>query len=252
MRRRQNARSVRAQVNTLEGKVVAVTGAARRIGRAVALELARHGARVAVHYRLSEHEALGTARECGGRAFRADLSRVGEIRALFDEVGSAFGRLDGLVNNAAVFRAVDPLEATEEDWDAIHDVNLKGSFFCCQQAARLMLRTGGGRIVNVASLGGLRPWSRHVPYCVSKAGVVMLTQSLAKALAPDISVNAVAPGVIHFGDDMPDDIRHLVRITPMRRHGSGRDIAESVRMLLAGPSFVTGQVLAVDGGLGLK
>lgn len=207
---------------------------------------------MAVHYRDSAAEAERTAGECGGLLFRADLAQVSEIRRLFDEIREAYGRLDGLVNNAAVFRAVTPLEATEEDWDAIHDVNLKGTFFCCQSAARLMALSGGGRIVNISSLGGLRPWSRHVPYCVSKAGVVMLTQALAKALAPDIAVNSVAPGVIHFGGDMPEEIAHLVRITPMRRQGTGEDIAGAVRLLLEGPSFVTGQILAVDGGLGLK
>lgn len=218
----------------------------------MALELAQRGARVAIHYRNSATEAERTAGECDGLAFRANLARVSEIQRLFDEICQTFGRLDGLVNNAAVFRAVDPLEATEEDWDAIHDVNLKGTFFCCQCAAKLMVRSGGGRIVNISSLGGLRPWSKHVPYCVSKAGVVMLTQALAKALAPDIAVNAVAPGVIHFGEDLPEEIAHLVRITPMRRHGTGEEIAGAVRLLLEGPAFVTGQVLAVDGGLGLK
>ena len=240
------------RMESLRGKVVAVTGAAKRIGRSVALELAKNGARVAVHYRGSTAEAEQTARECDGLLFRADLARVSEIRRLFDEICQAYGRLDGLVNNAAVFRAVDPLEATEEDWDAIHDVNLKGTFFCCQCAANLMVRSGGGRIVNISSLGGLRPWSKHVPYCVSKAGVVMLTQALAKAFAPDVAVNAVAPGVIHFGEDVPEEIAHLVRITPMRRHGTGEDVAGAVRLLLEGPSFVTGQILAVDGGLGLK
>ena len=239
-------------MDSLRGKVVAVTGAGKRIGRSVALELARCGALVAVHYRDSAAEAVRTASECGGQAFQADLARVSEIRRLFEEIRQAYGRLDGLVNNAAVFRAVDPLEATEDDWDAIHDVNLKGTFFCCQSAAKLMVRSGGGRIVNISSLGGLRPWSKHVPYCVSKAGVVMLTQALAKTLAPDIAVNAVAPGVIHFGEDLPEEIAHLVRITPMRRHGTGEEIAGVVRLLLESPSFVTGQILAVDGGLGLK
>ncbi len=239
-------------MDDLRGKVVAVTGAAKRIGRCVALELAARGARVAVHYRSSGAEARDTAARCGGRAFRADLARVEQIRRLFDQIARWGGRLDGLVNNAAVFRAVDPLEATERDWDAMHEVNLKGAFFCCQQAARLMLRSGGGRIVNIGSLGGLRPWGGHVPYCVSKAGVVMLTQALAKAWAPDIAVNAVAPGVVHFGPEMPEEIARLVRVTPMRRHGTGEEIAQAVRLLLEGPAFVTGQVLAVDGGLGLK
>ena len=239
-------------MDSLQGKVIVVTGAAKRIGRSTALELAQHGAQLAVHYCNSGKEASETAAQCGGRAFRADLARVGEIRRLFDEIGQAYGRLDALVNNAALYRAVGPLDASEEDWDAIHDVNLKGTFFCCQQAAKLMLRTGGGRIVNISSLGGLRPWARHLPYCVSKAGVIMLTRSLARALAPEIAVNSIAPGVIHFGDEMPEEIAHLVRITPMRRHGTGDEIAQVVRQLLTGPSFVTGQVLVVDGGLSLK
>ena len=239
-------------MDSLEGKVVAVTGGAKRIGRSIALLLAREGARVAVHYGTSEEAAKATAKACDGLAFQADLSDVANIRRLFEEIRQAYGRLDGLVNNAAVFRAVSPLEATEDDWDAIHDVNLKATFFCCQQAAHLMLSTGGGRIVNVSSLGGLRPWGKHVPYCTSKAGVIMLTRSLAKALAPAISVNSVAPGVIHFDGELPDGIARLVHNTPMQRHGTGDDIARTVAQLLSGPSFVTGQILAVDGGLSLK
>lgn len=239
-------------MHTLEGKVVAVTGAAKRIGRCIALHLASRGAKVAVHYNTSKTDALATAAACGGRAFRADLANVAEIRRLFGEIETAFGRLDCLVNNAAVFRAIDPLDASERDWDAIHSVNLKATFFCCQQAAKIMLRGGGGRIVNIASLGGLRPWAKHVPYCTSKAGVVMLTHGLAKALAPDITVNGIAPGVIHFEDQIPDEIARLVRNTPMGRHGTGEEIAETVGMLLEGPAFVTGQIIAVDGGLSLK
>ena len=120
------------------------------------------------------------------------------------------------------------LEVTEQDWDAIHDVNLKAVFFSCQAAAKLMLRNGGGKIVNISSLGGLRPWTRHVPYCTSKAGVVMLTEALAKALAPEIAVNGVAPGVIHFGPEMPALTQRLISVTPMRRPGSGEEIAETV------------------------
>ncbi len=239
-------------MDSLAGKVVAVTGGAKRIGRSIALHLAREGAQVAVHFGGSGEAAAATAKACGGLAFQADLSEVSNIRRLFDEIRQAYGRLDGLVNNAAVFRAVDPLEATEDDWDAIHDINLKATFFCCQHAAKLMLRTGGGRIVNVSSLGGLRPWGKHVPYCTSKAGVIMLTRALAKALAPEIAVNSVAPGVIHFDGELPDEIAQLVRNTPMQRHGTGEDIARAVAQLLSGSSFVTGQILAVDGGLSLK
>ncbi len=239
-------------MSALRNRVIAVTGAAKRIGRSIAVELASRGASVAVHYHESRREAVDTAKECSGQAFRANLASVDQIRHLFEEIRSTYGRLDGLVNNAAVFRRTDPLKVTESDWDLIHDVNLKAVFFCCQQAAQIMRLHGRGRIVNITSLGGIRPWAKHVPYCASKAGAIMLTRSLAKALAPYVSVNAVAPGVIHFGDDMPPDIAHLVRITPQGRHGTGEDVARVVRMLLEGPSFVTGQIIAVDGGLSLK
>lgn len=239
-------------MNSLEGKVVVVTGAARRIGRSVALELAKHGAQVAVHFGASVDEARETADACGGRVFQADLTRVDEIRRLFAEVRETFGRLDGLVNNAARYREMDVHSVTEQDWDDIHSVNLKATFFCCQQAAKIMLEKDGGRIVNISSLGGIRPWSRHVPYGASKAGVIMLTRALAKALAPKITVNSVAPGVIHFGPETPEDIVRLVRATPLQRHGRGEEVAQAVLQFLTGPDFTTGQILAVDGGLSLK
>ena len=225
-----------------------VTGAARRIGRSIALRLADHGARVAVHYGTSEAEALATAERCGGRAFQADLTDIGAITRLFDQVESELGPLDLFVNNAARYREMNVLEVTEQDWDSIHDVNLKAAFFCCQQAAKRM-RGRGGRIVILSSLGAMRPWTRHAPYCASKAGVAMLTRVLAKALAPEITVNSVAPGVIHFDDEMPPRIARLVSVTPMKRPGSGAEIAEAVCGFLTGPSFITGQILAVDGGL---
>lgn len=236
----------------LEGKVVLVTGAARRIGRAIALRLAEEGAQVAIHFNTSEVEANQVAEESGGKLFQADLTSVAEIHRLFREMQKAYGRLDALVNNAARFRAMNALEVTEKDWDWIHQVNLKATFFCCQSAAKLMLQNGGGRIVNISSLGGLRPWSKHVPYGAAKAGVIMMTRGLAKALAPKISVNSVAPGVIHFGDEIPSEIQHLIDVTPMRRHGTGEEIAEAVLGFLTASSFITGQVIAVDGGLSLR
>ena len=237
-----------ASERNLEGNVALVTGAARRIGRSIALRLADHGARVAVHYGTSETEALETAERCGGRAFQADLADIGAITRLFDQVESELGPLDLFVNNAARYQEMNVLEVTEQDWDSIHDVNLKAAFFCCQQAAKRM-QARGGRIVILSSLGAMRPWTRHAPYCASKAGVAMLTRVLAKALAPEITVNSVAPGVINFDDDMPPQIARLVSVTPMKRPGSGEEIAEAVCGFLTGPSFVTGQILAVDGGL---
>ncbi len=234
---------------SLTNQVVLVTGAARRIGRAIALCLAREGAQVAIHYHSSESDARQTAEECGGKLFQADLTKVTEIQRLYSEIESTYGRLDCLVNNAARYQQMDVLELTEENWDRIHDINLKAVFFSCQSAARLMLKGTGGRIVNISSLGGIRPWSGHVPYCASKAGVIHMTRALAKAFAPKISVNTVAPGVIHFGADMPPKIQRLISVTPMRRPGTGEEIAAAVTHFLTSTKFTTGQLLAVDGGL---
>ncbi len=235
--------------SSLRDQVILVTGAARRIGRGIALRLAREGARVAIHYGNSEAEARRTAAECGGAPlFRANLESVAEIERMFEELGGALGRLDGLVNNAARFTRRDPLEITEADWDFIHSVNLKAVFFCCQQGARLMRRTGGGRIVNISSLGGLRPWADHAHYCASKAGVIMLTRALAKAFAPEITVNSVAPGVIPFGE-LDGEAQSLIQATPARRGGTPDEIAGAAVYFLAASNFITGQILAVDGGL---
>jgi NAD(P)-dependent dehydrogenase (short-subunit alcohol dehydrogenase family) len=236
-------------MESLNGKIVLVTGAAKRIGRGIALRLAREGARVAIHYNGSEKEARETAKECGDAPiFRANLESVPEIEQLFSEIGNRLGRLDGLVNNAARFTRFDPLEITEKDWDFIHNVNLKATFFCCQQGAKLMQKTGGGRIVNISSLGGIRPWAEHVHYCASKAGVIMMTRALSKALAPDITVNSVAPGVIPFGD-LDDRAQQMVAATPARRAGTADEIADAVVYFLSATNFVTGQLIAVDGGL---
>ena len=229
--------------------MILITGAAKRIGRGIALRLAKEGARVAIHYHGSEAEARTTAAACGNAPlFRANLERVTEIENLFLQVEQQFGHIDGLINNAARFTRIDPLEVSEADWDFVHSVNLKATFFCCQQAARRMLARNGGRIVNISSLGGLRPWSHHAHYCASKAGVIMLTRALAKAFAPKISVNSVAPGVIPFGE--PDErVNRLISRTPACRAGTAEEIADAVVFFMSTSNFVTGQVLAVDGGL---
>ena len=228
---------------------VLVTGAARRIGRAIARELSRHGFQVAIHYHTSRAEAEQAALECHhAPIFQADLSQVDQIKRLFREVREQFGPLDCLVNNAARFTRFAPLDITEADWDFVHDVNLKATFFCCQEAARQMRTVGAGRIVNISSLGGLRPWADHVHYCASKAGVIMLTRALAKALAPAISVNSVAPGVIAF-NDFDAGVQKMIDATPMQRAGTAEEVAEAVRFFLTAPDFITGQTLVVDGGL---
>ncbi|HLY15824.1 MAG TPA: SDR family oxidoreductase [Bryobacteraceae bacterium] len=235
--------------SSLQGKVVLITGAAKRIGRGIALRLAREGARVAIHYGNSEAEARATADECGGAPiFRANLESVAEIDRMFAEVAHGLGRLDGLVNNAARFTRFEPLQITEADWDFIHSVNLKAVFFCCQQGARLMRQSGGGRIVNISSLGGIRPWADHAHYCASKAGVIMLTRALAKAFAPEITVNSVAPGVIPFGA-LDSEATGMIQATPAKRGGTPEEVADAVMYFLTASNFITGQLLAVDGGL---
>jgi NAD(P)-dependent dehydrogenase (short-subunit alcohol dehydrogenase family) len=239
-------------MQSLAERVVLVTGAAKRIGRGIALRLAREGARVAIHYSTSEAEARATAAECGNAPlFRANLEKIAEIERLFSEVQQHFGKLDGLVNNAARFTRKDPLEITEADWDFVHSVNLKATFFCCQQGAKRMLSGDGGRIVNISSLGGIRAWPDHAHYCASKAGVIHLTRALAQAWAPKITVNSVAPGVIPFGE--PDErVKRLIAKTPAGRAGTADEIADAVVFFLTASDFMTGQVLAVDGGLSQK
>ncbi|HVW07014.1 MAG TPA: SDR family oxidoreductase [Bryobacteraceae bacterium] len=236
----------------MKDKVVLVTGAAKRIGRSIALALAAEGAQVAIHYGSSEAEARATAKECNNAPiFQANMESVSEIRAMVDRVARHFGRIDALVNNAARFTRFEPLDIEEKDWDYIHSVNLKSVFFCAQAAARVMLNGGGGHIVNISSLGALKPWEDHAHYCAAKAGVVMLTKCLAKAWSPRIAVNTVAPGVIPF-DKIDNRIERFIAATPAKRAGTGEEIAEAVLFFLNSTNFITGQLIAVDGGLSLK
>lgn len=233
----------------MDPKTVLVTGAAKRIGRGIALRLFHEGYRVAIHYQTSEKEARATAAECGNAPlFRADLEKVDDILRMFREIGEQLGPIYGLVNNAARFRRRAALEITEADWDFIHSVNLKATFFCCQQGALLMKRGGAGRIVNISSLGGILPWAAYAHYCSSKAGVIMLTRTLAKALAPEITVNSVAPGVILSSGQEPR-VEEMIAATPAGRSGTVEEVADAVLYFLNATNFITGQVLAVDGGL---
>jgi NAD(P)-dependent dehydrogenase (short-subunit alcohol dehydrogenase family) len=236
----------------LPEKTVLVTGGAKRIGRGIALAVFQAGYRVAIHYSTSEKEARETAEQCGDAPlFRANLESVDEIRRMFGEVGERCGGLYGLVNNAARFKRSDPLLLTEADWDFIHSVNLKATFFCCQQGALLMKKSGAGRIVNLSSLGGLRPWPDYAHYCASKAGVIMLTKALAKGFAPGITVNSVAPGVILSSPEEPRT-EDMIDATPAQRRGTVEEVASAVLYFLNATDFITGQVMAVDGGLSLR
>ncbi len=237
----------------LTGRVALVTGAGKRIGRAIALALAREGAEVAVHYNRTASGAEETAAAIAalGRrsaALQADVTRRADVERLFATVESRFGRLDILVNNAGAFFHAAFDEITDQQWDGILDTNLKSQFLCSQAAVPLMKRQGRGRIINISSLGGLLAWPGYTHYCVSKAGSIMLTRCLARALAPEILVNSVAPGTIQFEGEPPDE--DYIRRVPLHRTGTGDDIAQAV-LYLATAEFITGQVIVVDGGRSL-
>ena len=238
--------------SALAGKVALVTGAAKRIGRSVALRLASEGADVIVNYRSSRmeaDEAVAQISATGRRAvaIQADVAKRADVLAMFTAIEREFGRLDILVNNAGMFFPGKFDELTEEQWDTILDSNLKSQFLCSQAAAPMLRRSGHGRIINFASLGGLLAWPAYTHYCVSKAGVIMLTRCLARALAPEITVNAVAPGTISFPGDAPEIAEDFIRRTPLRRTGGPEDIDDAVIFLAQSP-FITGQVIIVDGG----
>lgn len=238
----------------VQGKVALVTGAGVRVGRAIALALAGRGMDVAVHYNSSQgpaEETAAAARDLGVRAelFRANLGEVGQIRGLARAIDDAWGRLDVLVNSAAVFPRTPWPEIDEAIWDATLAVNLKAPFFVALHAAPLLKRDGGGKIVNIADWAGLRPYRHYLPYVVSKGGVVTMTKALAKELAPEITVNAVAPGPVMLpGDFDREAAQRIADATLVKRLGSPDDIAQSVIYLVEMTDFVTGHVLVVDGG----
>lgn len=240
--------------SALRNQVALVTGAGRRIGREIALTLARAGADVVVNYSRSRAGAEATAREIrslGVRslAVRADVARPAQVTAMFRRVESEFGRLDVLVNNAGIFFPARWDRLAEKDWDRILDINLKGAFFCAQAAAKLMLKRRSGRIINISSLGGIQAWPGYMHYCCSKAANIMLTRCLAKALAPQIQVNSVAPGTILFPDEKhTPEIRRKIAAIPLKNAGTAQDIAQMVLYLAARADFITGQVFVVDGG----
>jgi NAD(P)-dependent dehydrogenase (short-subunit alcohol dehydrogenase family) len=239
----------------LHGKSALVTGGARRIGREIAWSLGRAGASVAITYRKSNIEAEVTLCELellrvNACAVECDVRLESSVRAAVGTVIDRFGKLDILVNNAAVFESASLDSLTLEQWDVVFETNARGPFLVAREALPYLRKTNG-RIINIGSLGGMHAWAGHAHYCASKAAVHMLTQAMAKAFAPEVSVNCVAPGWIDMDEQSSDAARRFADKTPMRRNGSGEDVAQTVLFFATGPAFVTGQILAVDGGLGL-
>lgn len=240
----------------LAGRVALVTGGAKRLGRASALALAEAGADVAITFRKSGEDAQKTVadlRKAGGRALavRCDVTDAKSVAAAIKDVVKNLGGIDILVNNAGNYETVAFEDLTLAQWDAIFASNVRGPFLVSQTALKY-LRKRQGKIINLGSLGGLRPWADHVHYCSSKAALHMLTKVMAKALAPEIAVNCVAPGMIDLGEKAAAGfMRRMAKQTPMRRNGSGEEIAAAVLFFAIAPEFITGQILFVDGGLGL-
>lgn len=237
----------------LGGKVALVTGGARRVGRAISEALASDGARVAIHYNASEREARELAEELAGRGcpepaiFRADLRDPAQAEALPGRVVERFGRLDILINSAAVMLRQPFGTVTAEMWDSVLDLNLR-AYFLVAQAAATSLRRVGGKIVNISDVAAYEPWPAYLPHSISKAGVEMLTKGLARVLAPEVTVNAVAPGpVLPAEGSSTDELERLVRTVPLGRLGDPGDVTDAIRFFLS-CDFVTGTTVVVDGG----
>ena len=247
-------------MSELTGKVALITGGARRLGRAMALEFARRGADVAITYLRSDVEAkklVAELQELGRRgvAVRCDVTEESSINAAMVELSRACDGLDVLVNNAALYEGVPFEQITTEQWDRMFATNARSPYFVSRAAVEL-LRARKGRIINMGSLGGALPWTTHAHYCSSKAAVHMLTEVMAKALAPEIAVNCVAPGMIELEPDSPParHVQFMERMaakTPMKRNGSAEDVVAAVMFFATAPQFVTGQIMYVDGGLRL-
>jgi 3-oxoacyl-[acyl-carrier protein] reductase len=244
----------------LQGRVAVVTGGGTGIGRATALALARHGASVAINYSRSEADAVSTAQlitGAGGQAItvQADVSDEGQVLAMFERVASAFGSVDLLVNNAGITRYIplaDLDSVTDEIWDSIFAVNLKGVWYCSRGAAPYMRARGAGAIVNVTSVGGLSGDGSSLPYAVSKAAAIGLTRSLARALAPQIRVCSVAPGIVktRWVAGREEHVDRLSKNAPLQRTATPEDVAAMIYALLT-QDAMTGQTVVVDGGSSL-
>jgi 3-oxoacyl-[acyl-carrier protein] reductase/pteridine reductase len=240
----------------LSGKAVVITGGARRLGRQFALSMAQAGADVAITFLQSAREAQHTVVDiagCGVRAvaLRCDVTDEAGVRAMVKEAVRELGGVDILVNNAANYETAEFDTLTLKQWDAIFASNARGAFLVSREMLK-PLRQRKGKIINLGSLGGLVPWADHAHYCSSKAAVHMLTKVMAKVLAPEIAVNCVAPGMIDLGEAAAAAfMKRMAGKTPMRRNGTAEEVAAAVMFFATAPHFVTGQILAVEGGLGL-
>ncbi len=243
---------------TLKNAVILITGSAVRVGKEIALNLAEAGARVIVHFRKKQREAESTAGEIARitgeqpLVLQGDIAHAAVWRRMRDAILNTYGRIDVLINNAADFYKTPLLSITEEQWEHLMTVNLKSVFLGCQIIGECMLRQKSGKIINIADVAGYTVWPDYIPYCVSKAGVIALTKGMAKAMAPHVLVNAIAPGTVLLAENHdPEEEKRLIERTPLKRIGSPDDIAKTAAFLIENGDFLTGQVIRVDGGRSL-
>lgn len=242
----------------LQNKVALITGGAHRVGKAIALGLVKERVKLALHYNHSTDKAEQTISEIksmGGEALliQGDFSRVSEIENVVKTCHQHFKKIDILINNAAIYFRTPLGETTEEQWDDLLTINLKAPFFCAQFVAIIMKKQKSGKIINITDVAGITPWSGYIPYSASKAGLISITKGMAKALAPDIQVNAVAPGTVLMREEATEDeIKEIKNLTLLKKIGTPEDIVNAVLFLLKGGDFVTGEVIVVDGGRLIK
>jgi NAD(P)-dependent dehydrogenase (short-subunit alcohol dehydrogenase family) len=240
----------------LNGKVALVTGGAKRVGKAIVMALGKRGCHLVVHYHTSHAEADTTVQEllaagCDAMAVQADVTQEVEVDHMVEAAVARFGRIDILVNNAAVFFRTPLDTLTVEDWEQVMEVNLTGTFLCAHKIGLRMREWGWGHIINMADVAGLRPWVDYIPYSISKACVITFTQGLAVELAPEVMVNAIVPGPILFQDDTPEEVRQReIAKTLVKRAGTPEEVAEVVAFV-AESDYSTGSLFHVDGGRSL-
>ena len=238
----------------ISDSVILITGSSKRVGKTIALTLASKGAKICVHYHTSPDEAIKTADEIkhlGADAIivQADLKKKSDWLQMKETIVEKWHRLDILVNNAAIFYPTPFLDATEKQWDDFMDTNLKSVFLGCQVFGELMMKQQTGKIINITDVSAETVWAKYIPYCISKAGVSAITKGLAKAFAPHVTVNAVAPGTVLLAEEYDESEENaLIEKTPLKRVGSPHDIANTVAFLIEGSDFITGEIVKVDGG----
>ena len=238
----------------LKNKVALVTGSAKRVGKNIALTLAKHGVHVIVHYRTSKSDALRAVKEIQSlgvrsQSYSADLSKVLDIQKLIKQIKKDFGQIDILINSASVYEKTYFDKISEQDWNIHLDTNLKSIFFLSQACSRMMLKQKSGKIVNIIDSDIHHPYNHYLPYMVSKAGLAGLTYCLAKELAPHIQVNGISPGPVLMQDHWgPKIIKEIIDVTPLKKIGSPQDISNAVLYCLEGTDFMTGAIIPIDGG----